>query len=29
MVRVIERDVLDVLGEPVPDALQPKGFVLN
>lgn len=29
MVRVIERDVLDVLGEQAPDALQPKGFVLN
>ncbi|KHO65054.1 MULTISPECIES: bestrophin family protein [Pseudomonas] len=29
LVRVIERDVLDVLGEPVPEALQPKGYVLN
>lgn len=29
MVRVIERDVLDVLGEQAPGALQPKGFVLN
>lgn len=29
LVRVIERDVLEVLGEPVPEALQPKGYVLN
>lgn len=29
LVRVIERDVLEVLGDPIPDALQPKGFVLN
>ena len=29
LVRVIERDVLEVLGEPLPEAVQPKGFVLN
>jgi putative membrane protein len=29
LVRVIERDVLEVLGEPLPETLQPKGFVLN